>query len=123
MTFFVDDLSSINMVELGPQLEAHALYPEKANVGVAQIIDRTHLQLRVWERGAGLTMACGTGACAAAVSAVRRDLTERTVTVSLDGGDLGIEWRESDGHVIMTGPTATVFPGQFSTGLLTPAQP
>ena len=121
MTFFVDDLSAIAMEELGPQLEVHPLYPEKANVGVAQVLNRGRLKLRVWERGAGLTMACGTGACAAAVSAVRRELTDRSMTVELDGGDLQITWQESDGHVIMTGPTATVFAGQLNPELLSPS--
>jgi diaminopimelate epimerase len=82
-----------------------------------QVFDRGHIRMRVWERGAGITQACGTGACAAAVAAVRRGLTERKVTVTLDGGDLQIEWR-ADGHVIMTGPATLVFSGTLDAGLL-----
>lgn len=95
---------------LGPDLERDPLFPERANIGFAQILSPTHMRLQVWERGAGLTLACGSGACAAVVNAVRRDLTERTCTVTMDGGDLRITWRE-DGHVLMTGPAVTVFHG------------
>ncbi|GBR72044.1 diaminopimelate epimerase [Gluconobacter kanchanaburiensis] len=95
---------------LGPDLECDPLFPERANIGFAQILSPTHMRLRVWERGAGLTLACGSGACAAVVNAVRRSLTERTCTVTMDGGDLQITWRQ-DGHVLMTGPAVTVFHG------------
>ncbi len=95
----------------GPLLEHHPLFPEGVNVGFAQVLSRDHIRLRVWERGAGLTQACGTGACAALVAAVRRGLTDRKATMSLDGGELEIEWRESDGHVLMTGPVALDFTG------------
>ncbi|MDE7541102.1 diaminopimelate epimerase [Gluconobacter sphaericus] len=96
--------------KLGPELERNPLFPERANIGFAQILSHTHMRLRVWERGAGLTFACGSGACAAVVNAVRRGLTERTCTVTMDGGDLRITWRE-DGHVLMTGPAVTIFHG------------
>jgi diaminopimelate epimerase len=108
--FFVDDLDSIAMRQLGPELEHHSLFPERANIGVVQVIDGATLRLRVWERGAGLTTACGTGACAAVVSAHRRGLTGRRVETRLDGGALTIEWRADD-HVTMTGPAAISFTG------------
>lgn len=96
---------------LGPALECNPLFPERANIGFASLSDRTHMRLRVWERGAGLTLACGSGACAAVVNAARRGLAERRCTVTMDGGDLRITWRETDGHVLMTGPAVTVFEG------------
>ena len=95
---------------LGPGLETDPLFPERANIGVVQQLAADRLRLRVWERGVGLTNACGTGACAAAVAGARRGLTGRSVTVVLDGGELEIVWRE-DGHVEMTGPTAASFSG------------
>jgi diaminopimelate epimerase len=104
--FFVDDLESLPLAELGPPLEHHPLFPERANIGAAQVIGPDKLRLRVWERGVGLTRACGTGACAAAVAAARRGLTGRKVEVVLDGGSLTLHWRE-DGHVEKTGPVAT----------------
>ena len=115
--FFVDDVDIIAMEVLGPHFEHHSFFPERANIGVAQIMDMHSIRLRVWERGAGLTMACGTGACAALVSAHRRGLTERCVEVQLDGGPLSIEWRDDD-HVIMTGPTAISFSGVIKTELV-----
>jgi diaminopimelate epimerase len=115
--FFVDDLASIPIEALGPPLEHHALFPERANIGVAQVVGTDSLRLRVWERGAGLTRACGTGACAAAVAAHRRGLTGRRVAVTVDGGRLDIEWRDDD-HVMMTGPVATSFTGEIGEGLL-----
>jgi len=116
--FFVADAAAIALDQLGPELEHDPLFPERANIGVAQIIDAGALRLRVWERGVGLTQACGTGACAAAVAAHRRGLTDRAVQVSLDGGDLGIEWL-SNGHVAMTGPASISFTGAFDDSLLT----
>lgn len=115
--FFVDDLDAIPIEELGPALEHDPLFPERANIGVAQIIDDMTMLLRVWERGVGLTLACGTGACAATVSARRRGLTGPRVSVQVDGGTLGIEWRADD-HVIMTGPAAISFSGTVAPGLL-----
>jgi diaminopimelate epimerase len=118
--FFVDNADTIPIAELGPALEHDPLFPERANIGVAEVRDRASLRLRVWERGAGLTLACGTGACAAAVAAHRRGLTGREVDVEVDGGTLHIVWRD-DGHVVMTGPTAVTFRGRFDTALLQPA--
>ena len=115
--FFVADAEAIAFDQLGPALEHDPLFPERANIGVAQIIDTATLRLRVWERGAGLTQACGTGACAAAVAAHRRGLTGRQVRVRLDGGDLDIEWL-ADGHVAMTGPASVSFTGAFDDSLL-----
>jgi diaminopimelate epimerase len=115
--FFVDDVESLPLAELGPPLEHHPLFPERANIGAAQLIGPDRLRLRVWERGAGLTRACGSGACAAAVAAARRGLTGRKVEVVLDGGSLVVEWRE-DGHVEMTGPVATAFTGELNGALL-----
>ncbi|MEE8188909.1 MAG: diaminopimelate epimerase [Kiloniellales bacterium] len=110
--FFVDDAAAVDLATLGPELETDPLFPERANIGVAQLTGEDALRLRVWERGTGITRACGTGACAAAVAAARRELTGRRVTVTLDGGPLQIEWRE-DGHVLMTGPVATAFTGEL----------
>ena len=108
--FFVDDAEAVPLETLGPGLETDPLFPERANIGVAQRLASDRLRLRVWERGVGLTNACGTGACAAAVAGARRGLTGRSVAVVLDGGELGVLWRE-DGHVEMTGPTAASFKG------------
>jgi diaminopimelate epimerase len=116
--FFVDDVEAIDLARIGPMLEHHPLFPERANISLVQVLAPDHLKVRTWERGAGLTRACGTAACASAVAAIRRELTDRTVTVSLPGGDLVIEWRESDGHVLMTGPYALDFEGTLPAGLL-----
>jgi diaminopimelate epimerase len=116
-TFFVDDAEAIDLGTLGPVLEHHALFPQRANIGVAAIGGQSHLRLRVWERGAGITRACGSAACAALVAAHRRGLTGRQATVELDGGTLDIRWR-LDGHVIMTGPAALSFEGAFDPTLL-----
>ncbi|HYZ64437.1 MAG TPA: diaminopimelate epimerase [Acetobacteraceae bacterium] len=111
-TFFVDDLEGLPVETLGPALEHDALFPERANIGFAQVLDPATMRLRVWERGAGLTPACGSGACAALVNAHRRGLVQRRARVTVDGGALEIEWRE-DGHVVMGGPATTVFSGQI----------
>jgi diaminopimelate epimerase len=116
-TFFVPDAAAIDLAALGPRLEHDALFPERANIGVATVEGREHIRLRVWERGAGITRACGTGACAALVAASRRGLTGRHAKVALDGGVLDIDWRE-DGHVIMTGPATLAFEGTFDAALL-----
>ncbi len=115
--FFVPDADAVDLAALGPGLEHHAMFPERANIGVATMRGRDAIRLRVWERGAGLTLACGTGACAALVAAVRRGLAERRCRVTLDGGTLTIEWRE-DGHVLMSGPVAIAFTGALEPGLL-----
>jgi len=112
LIFFVDDVDAVPLEELGPRIETDPLFPERINVNIAQVVDRRHIRARTWERGAGLTRACGTGACATAVAAIRRGLTGRKVELLLDGGNLTIEWRADDGHVLMTGPTATPFRGR-----------
>ncbi len=113
VVFFVAQADLAPVGALGPWFETHRRFPQRANVGFAQIKARDHMRLRVWERGAGLTQACGTGACAAVVAAHRRGLADRKVTVDLDGGSLIIEWREEDGHVLMTGPVAVEFTGHL----------
>ena len=115
--FFVADAAAVDLETLGPQLEHDPLFPERANIGVAELMGPDCLRVRVWERGVGLTRACGTGACAAAAAAHRRGLTDRKVEVQLDGGPLALEWRE-DGHMVMTGPVATSFTGVFAKSLL-----
>ncbi len=115
--FFVDDAGAVDLETLGPELERHPLFPERANIGVAEVIDRGALRLRVFERGAGITPACGSGACAAAVAAIRRELVEQTVSVELDGGRLQIAWGE-DGQVAMTGPATHSFSGRFEPDML-----
>jgi diaminopimelate epimerase len=114
--FFMPEVMAVPLAELGPQLEHHPLFPERANIEVAQILSPTHIRMRVWERSAGITEACGSGACATLVAAVRRGLTERKATITLDGGDLAIEWRE-DGHVIMTGSATASFSGLIDAAL------
>jgi len=94
------------------------MFPERANIGVATVIDGELIRLRVWERGAGITQACGSGACAAVVAGARLRLTGRQAMVVLDGGELDISWREEDGHVVMTGPATLVFEGSFDAALL-----
>jgi diaminopimelate epimerase len=114
VVFFVRDVASAPVREVGPMIEHHLLFPEQTNVGFAEIVSRDRIRLRVWERGAGETRACGTGACAALVAAARRNLTGRKATVELPGGELVIEWRDSDGHVLMSGPVAVEFTGTLS---------
>jgi diaminopimelate epimerase len=113
VVFFVRDAEAAPVEQVGPMIERHQLFPQGVNVGFAEIRGPASIRLRVWERGAGLTRACGTGACAALVAACRRGLTGRTAQVELDGGVLDIEWRETDGHVLMTGPVATEFTGEL----------
>ena len=116
VTFFGTDLDAA--AEIGSRLETHPLFPERVNVGFAQVLTPGRIRLRVWERGAGLTLACGTGACAALVNAHRRGLSLRQAEVILDGGVLSIEWRSDGdfgGHVLMTGPVATAYEGSFET--------
>jgi diaminopimelate epimerase len=119
--FFVSDVEANDLGRLGPSLEHHKLFPERANISLAQVTGPGSLRLRSWERGAGLTRACGTAACAAAVAAVRRGLTGRVVTVTLPGGDLVIDWREDDDHILMTGPFALDYEGTLPPELLQPA--
>lgn len=110
-TFFVPDLDALPVSEIGPRLEHDPIFPDRANIGFVQVMAPDHLRLVVWERGAGLTLACGSGACATIVNAHRRGLTGRTARITMPGGDLLMEWR-ADGHVLMTGPVATAFNGQ-----------
>ena len=112
VVFFVDDADTVDLVRLGPLIENDPLFPEKINVGVASVVGAGHIKLRVWERGAGLTRACGTGACAAAVCAIRRKRVTGPVTVDLPGGSLLIAWTNG-GAITMTGPAATSFSGTF----------
>ncbi len=118
--FFVEDVEAHDLGRFGPMLEHHPLFPERANISLAQVTAPDAIKLRTWERGAGLTRACGTAACAAAVAAARRGLTGRGLRVSLPGGDLHIDWRESDGHILMTGPYALDYEGTLPAGLLEP---
>jgi diaminopimelate epimerase len=111
VVFFVRDVTTAPVAEVGSLIENHPLFPERTNVGFAEIKARDRIGLRVWERGVGETRACGTGACAALVAASRRELSGRAATVELTGGPLHIAWRESDEHVLMTGPTAVDFSG------------
>jgi len=111
VVFFVPDAEAAPVAEAGPAVERHPLFPEHVNVGFAQIKAPDRIRLRVWERGAGLTKACGTGACAALVAASRRGLVDRRAILELDGGELTIEWRPEDDQVIMTGPAQLDFAG------------
>ena len=118
-TFFVVDIAAIDLAALGPGLENHAIFPQRANIGVAQILDDATMRLRVWERGAGITLACGSGACAATVAAVRRGLLAgRKARIIVDGSEsaddaLDIEWL-ANGHVLMAGPVALSFTGAWA---------
>jgi diaminopimelate epimerase len=116
-TFFVGDAEAVDIAALGPALECDPLFPQRANIGVAALLGPGKIRLRVWERGAGLTRACGSGACAALVAAHRRGLCGRSATVVVDGGSLDIAWRD-DGHVVMTGPAAQSFDGTFPASLI-----
>lgn len=104
VVFFTDRLDDAFVRGSGSLVEHHPLFPEGVNVGFADVLARDHIRLRVWERGAGLTLACGTGACAALVASARRGLTDRKAAVTVDGGELTIDWDEASGHVFMTGP-------------------
>jgi len=111
VVFFVSDIDEVDVARDGSLIENHPLFPQGVNVGFAQVKSRDRIRLRVWERGAGLTKACGTGACAALVACHRRGLTGREATLELDGGELVIEWREADNHVIMTGAVEVEYSG------------
>jgi diaminopimelate epimerase len=110
---FVEDAENAPVATLGPKIENHRLFPARTNVEFVSVLGRDRLRMRVWERGAGITSACGTGACATAVAAHRRGLAGRKVEIVLDGGPLAIEWRESDDHMLMTGPTTLSFRGEI----------
>ena len=115
--FWVDDVNRHDLGRLGPLLEHHPMFPEGANVSLAQVISREHITMRTWERGAGLTKACGSAACAGAVAAARLRRVRRKAIVTLPGGDLAIEWREHDEHVRMTGPVEHELEGRFDPAL------
>ena len=119
--FWVDDVNAHDLARFGPLLENHPIFPERANITLAQIVGRDHIIIRTWERGAGLTKACGSAACAAAVAAARLRRTGRKVKVTLPGGELTIDWREKDDHVLMTGPVQFEFEGRFDPALFTKA--
>jgi diaminopimelate epimerase len=118
--FWVDDVNAYDLGKIGPMLENHPMFPERANISLAHVESRDHIVVRTWERGAGLTKACGSAACAVAVAAARLRRAERKVTITLPGGDLLIEWRERDDHVLMTGPVEYEFEGQFDPALFKP---
>jgi len=119
--FWVDDVHAYDLTKFGPLLENDPIFPERANISLAAVASPDHLIVRTWERGAGLTKACGSAACAAAVSAVRTGRAGRRVTVTLPGGDLAIEWRDRDDHVLMTGPVAYEYEGRFDPALFAAA--
>lgn len=112
VVFFVEDIDAIDLGRIGPMIEYHPMFPERVNATIAQVMGPDRLRIRVWERGAGLTRACGSAACAAAVSAARRKETGRDVDVELPGGTLNVVWREEDGHIVMTGPVAYEYKDQ-----------
>ncbi len=110
---YVDDVDNLPIEKIGPKVENHKLFPRRTNTEFVKVIDRKTLQMRVWERGAGETLACGTGACATLVATVLNGLCDRTAALKLLGGDLLIEWNEQDNHVYMTGPAVIVFDGEI----------
>ena len=118
VVLFVEDAESAPVASLGARIENHPLFPERTNVEFASVTGRNRLRMRVWERGVGITSACGTGACATAVAAFRRGLAGRKVEIMLDGGALKIELREDSEHVVMTGPSSLVFTGEIDLGTL-----
>jgi diaminopimelate epimerase len=113
VVLFVEDAEAAPVADLGARIEKHPLFPERTNVEFASVLGRNKLRMRVWERGVGITTACGTGACATAVAAFRRGLAGRKVEVTLDGGVLQVELREDSEHIVMTGPTSLVFTGEI----------
>lgn len=110
---FLPEIETLDLKELGPHFECHPMFPNRTNTEFVQVLDRTHLNMRVWERGSGETLACGTGACAALAVAASQGLCEREAVVRLRGGELTIRWSEKDGHIDMTGPATYVFEGEL----------
>ena len=110
---FVDDVEAIDLATVGPKLEFHSRFPQRCNIEFAQVLDNGNIRMRVWERGSGITMACGTGACATLVAAALTGRTCRKATIVMDGGSLEIEWRESDNHIYMRGTATEVFEGDI----------
>ncbi len=119
--FWVGDVAAYDLARFGPVLEHHPIFPERANISLAHVADGDHIALSVWERGAGLTRACGTAACAVAVAAARNGLAGRRVRVTLPGGDLLLDWRESDDHILMTGPLSYDYEGTLPASTVEPA--
>jgi diaminopimelate epimerase len=119
--FWVDDVAAYDLARIGSLLEHHPIFPERANITLARVASHEHIVIRTWERGAGLTKACGSAACAVAVCAARTRRTGRKVTVTLPGGDLKVDWREPDDHVLMTGPVEYEFDGRFDPTLFAAA--
>ena len=119
---FVDDADTAHVSELGPKLERHPLFPARINVEFVSTLAPDRLRMRVWERGVGITRACGTGACATAVAAHRRGLAGRNVDIVLDGGILNIQWRAGDDHILMTGPSSLSYAGEVDLASLERAQ-
>jgi diaminopimelate epimerase len=115
--FWVDDVNAYDLARFGPLLENHPIFPERANITLAHIADRDHITIRTWERGAGLTKACGSAACATAVAAARLKRANRNVQIALPGGELSIEWRQGDDHVLMTGTATFEYEGRFDPAL------
>ena len=113
LVIFVNDVAEVNLPEVGPQLERHPLFPDRVNVEFAQVIDRCNIRMRVWERGSGITQACGTGACATAAAAVRTGRCQSQTAVAMDGGTLRMQWDGADSHIRMTGPAVQVFEGEI----------
>ena len=110
---FVDDVKNFDVKKYGKDIEVNKIFPQKANIEFAEIVDRNTIKMRVWERGTGETLACGTGSCATAVACALNGVTDRNVVIELLGGNLEIEWNENDNHVYMTGPAVTVFEGEL----------
>lgn len=110
---YMNDLKGLEIEKIGPKFENHPRFPQRINTEFAHVLDEHTVEMRVWERGSGETLACGTGACAVAVASILNGLTKRSVTVKLLGGDLIIEWKEENGHVFMTGPAEVVFDGEI----------
>ncbi len=108
--FFTDKVADVDIEKLGPRFENDKIFPHRANIEFVEILDKSHLRMRVWERGSGVTLACGSGACAVMAAAVHRGLSDNKITLTLDGGDLTMELRDN-GHIFMTGPVAYVFDG------------
>ena len=113
LVIFVEDIHSINLSDIGPKFENHPIFPDRINVEFAQILNDKEIRMRVWERGSGITQACGTGACATAVAAFLNNKSERKVDIIMDGGTLTIDWDQASGHVLMTGPATKVFDGEI----------
>jgi diaminopimelate epimerase len=110
---FVPDVEAIGLAEIGPQFEHHPVFPQRTNTEFIEVVKPNYLKMRVWERGAGITLACGTGACASVVAGVLTQKSDRSCTVELPGGCLNIHWSETDGRVYMTGPAQKVFTGTY----------